>query len=227
MQERGENISSGGLVHLATPNGFRPFDADHGDIRGRWYTAAGACCVHWLFAAGQRRPETYTLLESTKMSSNLKLTLTADRTYKAAHARWQRASDFDQKWKQAARDLLEYNNGEGLPEDLRNRALEMMTYPSLILRLSAGIFGCEMNGTWHDSAIQNVANACLLKFRGEVEHSCKSQWLSVVEGWLLTLEEGKDVREVKFKEVLHAALLHECEQAGWLKSPSYDDEFIL
>lgn len=161
------------------------------------------------------------------MSSNLKLTLTADRTYKAAHARWQRASDFDQKWKQAARDLLEYNNGEPMPEDLRDRALALMSYQSFILRLSAGIFGCEMNGTFHDSAIQNVANACLLKFRGEVEHSAKDQWLEVLEGWLLTLEEGKDVREVKFKEVLHASLLRECEEAGWLKSPLHDDEFII
>ena len=161
------------------------------------------------------------------MSSNLKLSITADRTYKAAHARWQRASDFDQKWKQAARDLLEYNNGEGLPDDLRDRALKLMTYPSLILRLSAGIFGSEMNGQFWPSAIQNVADACLLKFRGEVEHSCKAQWLEALEGWLLVLEEGKDVREVKFKEVLHATLLQECEEAGWLKSPSYDDEFIL
>ena len=161
------------------------------------------------------------------MSSNLKLTLTADRTYKAAHARWQRASDFDQKWKQAARDLLEYNNGEPLPEELRDRALALMPYPSLILRLSAGIFGCEMNGRFYQSAIQDVADACLLKFRGEVEHSAKDQWLEILEGWLIILEEGKDVREVKFKEVLHATLLLECEKAGWLKSPSYDDEFIM
>lgn len=227
LQERGENISSGGLVHLATPNGFRPFDADHGDIRGRWYTAAGACCVHWLFAAGQRRPETYTLLESTKMSSNLKLTLSVDRAYKSAHASWQRSSEFEQKWKEAANSLLEFNMGEALSDEIRERACKLMTYPSFILKLSAGIFGCEMNGAYYPGAIEIASKGCHVKHRGEVYHSAQESFPELIEAWLLILEEGKDVREMTFKELVKVTLVDAIRENGWSASHSSPDQFII
>ena len=155
-----------------------------------------------------------------------KLKLTSDRAYKAAHARWQRESDFATKVRETAALITEFNHGEKVDREITDRALEFMTPASLVLKVGAALFGSEMNGQYWPSAIEEAERRCHISRRGELSHLVRDGFEDLLESWIKLLEEGKGVKEMSFKSLVKATLLDFIEDNRWTTTVEDDENFI-